>query len=240
MSKLKERGANGVVLPQESVQQLQEINQHEYEERLKKAQVDQQIKASGNSSIASGNDSSLLINGLSSPEEKKSTNTFVRPRPTPHTDPSPFTRHLSLPYRSRPMGHHAFNSKGSSTYQALTDDIPPPRLQPESSSFESAHPQLASQTASTTAPPSQADMWLATATSTPAQGLLVTTVPNPFSTSSTTTTAGGTALSSVNWNQPQALNPFGADNFQTSFPPTTTQSAQPNPFAVDSRQEQFV
>ena len=248
MSKLKERGnANGVVLPQESVQHLQEINQQEYQERVKKAQEEQQIKTNpANTSVtSSGNDSSLLINGVSPPETKKGTNTFVRPRPTPNADPSPFTRHLSLPYRSKPMGHHGFNTKGSSTYQALTDDIPAPRLQPESSSFEPARLQPAAQTnpTTTTIPQSQADMWLATATSSHDQGLLATTVPNPFSTASATTTVAANT-GSVDWNQgaapAPAPNPFGTDNFQTNFPPTTTQSAQQNPFTVDFRQEQFV
>lgn len=245
MSKLKERGANGVVLPQESVQQLQEINQQEYNDRLKKAHEEQQIKANpGNTSISSANDSSLLINGVSPPETKKSTNTYIRPRPTPNADPSPFTRHMSLPYRSRPMGNHSFNSKGSSTYQALTDDLPAPRLQPESSSFESAQFQPASQGGNTnaTVPKSQADMWLATATSSPAQGS-ATDVPNPFSTASTTSAATVTAASGpAGWNQPEQVpNPFGNDTFQPNFPPpTTSQDAQPNPFAVDARQEQFV
>ena len=245
MSKLKERGnANGVVLPQESVQQLQEINQHEYEERLKKAQDDQQIKATS-ANTSGTNDSSLLINGVSPPETKKGANTYVRPRPTPNFDPSPFTRHMSLPYRSRPMGHHAFNTKGSSTYQALTDDVPAPRFQPESSSFESARLQPATQggTTSGTAPTSQADMWLATATGPKNEGLLVTTVPNPFSTAPATTTVAGIPSGSLGWNQgtTPASNPFGGDNFQTNFPPSTTsQSAQPNPFAVGFRQEQFV
>ena len=232
-------------MPQESVQQLQEINQHEYEERIKKAHDDQQIKSTS-ANTSGTNDSSLLINGVSPPETKKGANTFVRPRPTPNADPSPFTRHMSLPYRSRPMGHHAFNTKGSSTYQALTDDIPAPRFQPESSSFESARLQTATNvvTSTSNAPASQADMWLATATSSKTEGLLVTTVPNPFSTATATTTVAGNSGVSPGWNQSttSAPNPFGADDFQTNFPPTTTaaQSAQPNPFAVDFRQEQFV
>jgi len=242
MSKLKERGnANGVVLPQESVQQLQEINQHEYEERLKKAHDDQQIK--NTSANTSANDSSLLINGVSPPETKKNSHTFVRPRPTPNADPSPFTRHMSLPYRSRPMGHHAFNTKGSSTYQALTDDVPAPRFQPESSSFQSARlqPTTNVDTSNATAPTSEADMWLATASKN--DGLLGTTASNPFSTASATTTATGNAGASLGWNQGTTAtpNPFGESNFPTNFPPTTnTQTAQPNPFAVDFRQEQFV
>ena len=249
MSKLKERGnANGVVLPQESVQQLQEINQYEYQERMKKAQETQHIKTTtaNTSGVTSTNDSAQLLNGISPPESKKSANTFIRPRPTPSADPSPFTRHMSLPYRSRPMGHPGFNQKGSSTYQALTDDLPPPRLQADSSSIESARLHPATQANS---PHSQADMWLATASSSQNQGLLVTTTPNPFSTGSVTTTASAT-IGSAGWNQNNAAansaeptpNPFGSDSFESNWSQAGTQSTQANPFSVDfsNRKEQFV
>lgn len=250
MSKLKEKGnANGIVLPKESVQQLQEINQHEYEERVKKAQEDQHIKSTANTSATSTSHTNQLINGVPSPPDtKKSANTFVRPRPTPGADPSPFTRHMSLPYRSKPLSH-GFHHKGSSTYEALTDDLPGPRLHSESSSIESARVQ-----ANPGQPTSEADMWLATATTAPnQQGLLVTTVPNPFNTAAATTTVPGT-IGSAGWNQstvPAATqpvvpelkpNPFGGDSFQNNWSPAATQAAQPNPFGVDfsNRQEQFV
>lgn len=241
MSKLKEKGvANGVVLPQESVQHLQEINQAEYQERVKKAEHDQQIKSVA--TTAAPKEPSRLTNGLSSPENNKSSNTYIRPRPTPSTtDPSPFTRHMSLPYRSKPMsGGHGFNQM-SSTYKALTDDLAPPRfpagtLSDESSSFESAsfnNPGNSAAGFQSQPPPSQADMWLAAVATEPASsGLLATTVHNPFSTAaaSTALTAPG-ATGSAGFNQTQ---------FHAATHHTTIQHEQkPNPFGEDTFEQKW-
>eukprot|EP00794_Sanderia_malayensis_P017544 gene17544-19294_t len=250
MSKLKEKGAaNGVVLPQESVQQLQHINQAEYEERVKKAHQPKPV------SSPTSKDADQHVNGVPSPESNKSTHTFVRPRPTP-TDPSPFTRHMSLPYRSKPMGHGL--GQVSNTYKALTDDSTVPHLpdflNDESSSVHSA--AVSTSKPANQGQVSQADMWLASATSEPeSTNLLVTTMEqNPFSTASSTITTQGPQA----WNQhghmaasqEQKPNPFGGTaSFEQTWAasvahqsPPTTQPPKHNPFAVEfgGKHEQFV
>ncbi|XP_065655257.1 protein numb homolog [Hydra vulgaris] len=119
-----EKRTNGVVLPQQSVETLQKLNQEEYNGRVNQANQSLEIEARPSEPV--------LAASKSSPTPKQADPSFARPRPSVTLDTSNFTRHTSLPYRTKK------SQTGSSTYQALTEDALPPRLPVSSDPFSSA------------------------------------------------------------------------------------------------------
>ena len=109
------------MLPQQSVETLQKLNQEEYNGRVNQANQSLEIDAKQSDPIVAAQ--------KSSPTSKQADPSFARPRPSVTLDPSNFTRHTSLPYRTKK------SQAGSSTYQALTEDSLPPRLPVSSDPF---------------------------------------------------------------------------------------------------------
>ncbi|XP_057304172.1 protein numb homolog [Hydractinia symbiolongicarpus] len=114
--KTLESRPNGVKLPQQSVDALQKLNQDEYSARVSKANDTLQAKTTTVSESET-----IETTPQSSPTAKQPPPAFARPRPSVGMDAAAFTRHASLPYRTK-------KSQGSATYQALTEDPLPPRI----------------------------------------------------------------------------------------------------------------
>ena len=106
------------MLPQQSVDTLQKLNQDEYNERVQKAN---QSMTEPSVAVPQTPETPSQI----SPTSKQAPdNAFARPRPSVGMDAAAFTRHASLPYRTK----KSIIQSGSSTYQALTEDPLPPRI----------------------------------------------------------------------------------------------------------------
>ena len=116
--KTLESRPNGVKLPAQSVETLAKLNQDEYKERVQKANMSMQSDASGTGATS---EAEISVEQTSPTSKQPVTNNFARPRPSVGMDAASFTRHHSLPYRTK-------KSTGSSTYQALTEDPLPPRI----------------------------------------------------------------------------------------------------------------
>ena len=213
------------MLPTESVQIIQQINQEEYNERVQKAQ------ASTTPSTTSA--PSEQPAPPASPPSRAPNQAFARPRPSPG-DSASFTRHMSLPYRTKK------GAGTSSTYQALTDDPMPPRL-PQSPPLDTSFDSNVVPHQNGVQPVSDADMWLTSVSAAPPQQanqnlLMTVNQPNPFTAAPPVQSQAVYSQQQAGWNaavyqQPAPLeqkpNPFDNNWAQPTVQPVAVNA---NPF----------
>lgn len=142
---------NGVKLPQQSVETLKKLNQDDYDSRVEK--VNQSLQET---TVITHNTPEVLVaqpTTPSSPSSKQPPPAFARPRPSVGLDAAAFSRHASLPYRTK----KSTTTSGSATYQALTEDPLPPRIYHDDPIFSNPDPIVSPKQDPSV---SQADLWL--------------------------------------------------------------------------------
>lgn len=116
--KTLEARPNGVKLPQQSVDMLKMLNESNLGMPVEESLVQEEQKSA---EVPQKPQSEVPSPPTTS---KQVDTTFARPRPSVGLDAAAFTRHTSLPYRTK----KSQTSTGSATYQALTEDPLPPRI----------------------------------------------------------------------------------------------------------------
>lgn len=212
--KTLESRPNGVKLPPQSVETLAKLNQEDYNDRVQKANVSMTSQVSvppATLEQTNGAFNAAILEPQSPVAKQPVQNNFARPRPSVGLDAASFTRHQSLPYRTK-------KSQGSSTYQALTEDPLPPRI-PTS-------PEPLSQ--------ADDDLWLSNSNQ---NNLLITTSSpqppqqiNPFTAQSQTfTIQQQSGFTQANMQPVQQANPF-SNNWNNEAGQRNT-STSSNPFS---------